>query len=288
MIVPDISQNAVAVADHYDELDPIYRRVWGEHVHHGLWATGRETPGEAVEALVDTVGDRLGLMPGQACVDIGCGYGSTARRLAATRRVRVTGFTLSAEQAHYAAAHPVPDVDIRVRDWLDNGLADASAEASWAIESSEHMVDKARFFAEAHRVLSPGGRFVICAWLAETGAGGWKVRHLLEPICREGRLPSMGTREDYEAMATAAGFTVTGYEDVSRCVARTWPICAARLLKALLTDRGTRRLALGARNRGAILSIPRMILAYRTGAMRYGIFTLSKAGENGPASVPAN
>lgn len=279
MIVPDISQNAEAVADHYDELDPIYRRVWGEHVHHGLWATGRETPGEAVEALVDTVGDRLGLIPGQACVDIGCGYGSTARRLAVTRGVRVAGFTLSAEQARYANAHPVPGVDIQASDWLANGLADASADAAWAIESSEHMVDKPRFFAEAHRVLSPGGRFVICAWLAGTDASGWKVRHLLEPICREGRLPSMGTREEYEAMATAAGFAVTGFEDVSRRVARTWPICAGRLVKALLTDRETRRLALGARNRNSFLGIPRLILAYRTGAMRYGIFTLSKAGD---------
>lgn len=281
MIVPEISQNAVAVADHYDELDPIYRRVWGEHVHHGLWTTGRETPGEAVEALVDTVGDRLGLLPGQVCIDIGCGYGSTARRLAVTRGVSVAGFTLSTEQARYAAAHAAPEVDIQVRDWLANGLADASADAAWAIESSEHMVDKPRFFAEAHRVLSPGGRFVICAWLAETGASGWKVRHLLEPICREGRLPSMGTREEYEEMAREVGFTVTGYEDVSRRVARTWPICAARLVKALLVDRGTRRLALGARNRVFVLSIPRLILAYRTGAMRYGIFTLTKVGENG-------
>lgn len=286
MIVPEIPQNAAAVADHYDELDPIYRRVWGEHVHHGLWATGRETPAQAVEALVDTVGDRLRLLPGEACVDIGCGYGSTAGRLAVTRRVRVTGFTLSAEQAHYAAAHPVPDVDIRLRDWLANGLPDASADAAWAIESSEHMVDKPRFFAEAHRVLSPGGRFVVCAWLAETDATGWKVRHLLEPICREGRLPSMGTREEYEAMAAAAGFVITGYEDVSRRVARTWPVCARRLMKALLVDRETRCLALGARNRIFVLSIPRLILAYRTGAMRYGIFTLAKAGGNGAPRVP--
>lgn len=275
----------MAVADHYDELDPVYRRVWGDHVHHGLWVTGRETPDEAVEVLVDTVGDRLGLVPGQACVDIGCGYGSTARRLAVTRGVSVTGFTLSTEQSRYAAAHPVPDVDIEVRDWLVNGLSDASVDAAWAIESSEHMVDKPRFFAEAHRVLAPVGRLVICAWLAGTDASGWKIRHLLEPICREGRLPSMGTREDYEAMAAAAGFAVTGYEDVSRRVARTWWICAGRLVKAIVVDRELRRLALGARNRGAILSIPRMILAYRTGAMRYGIFTLSKAGESGePAS----
>ncbi|SER21425.1 class I SAM-dependent methyltransferase [Arthrobacter sp. OV608] len=277
MIVPDVSQNAAAVADHYDELDPVYRRVWGEHVHHGLWATGRETPAEAVEALVHAVGDRLRLMPGEECVDIGCGYGSTARQLALTRRVSVTGLTLSGEQARYAAAHPVPGVDIHLLDWLVNGLSDASADAAWAIESSEHMVDKQAFFAEAHRVLAPGGRLVVCAWLAETGATGWKVRHLLEPICREGRLPSMGTREDYEAMAMAAGFAIDGYEDVSQRVARTWTICARRLVKALLVDREIRRLALGGRNRISVLSFPRLILAYRTGAMRYGIFTLSKA-----------
>ncbi|MCQ6270105.1 class I SAM-dependent methyltransferase [Pseudarthrobacter sp. R1] len=286
MIVPNISQDAVAVAGHYDELDPVYRRVWGDHVHHGLWARGREAPAEAVEALVDKVGDRLRLMPGEACVDIGCGYGSTARQLAVTRGVRVTGFTISAEQADYAAAPPVPGVDIRLRDWLVNGMPDASVDAAWAIESSEHMVDKPRFFDEAHRVLLPGGRFVVCAWLAGTDARGWKVRHLLEPICREGRLPSMGTREEYEAMAMAAGFTVEGYEDVSRRVARTWTVCARRLVKALLVDRETRRLALGARNRIFILSIPRLILAYRTGAMRYGIFTLTKARENGAPHGP--
>ena len=85
-------------------------------------------------------------------------------------------------------------------------------------------------------------------------------------------------------MANAAGFAVTGYEDVSSRVARTWMICAGRLVKAMLLDPRTRRLALDARNRGAILSIPRLILAYRTDAMRYGIFTLAKVGESGPAA----
>jgi tocopherol O-methyltransferase len=282
VIVPQIPQNAVAVADHYDELDPVYRRVWGEHVHHGLWETGRETPAEAVEALVDTVGQRLHLRPGEACVDIGCGYGATARQLATRYGVRVTGFTLSAGQARHAAAHPTPGVEIHHRDWFANELADASADAAWAIESSEHMADKPAFFAEAHRVLSPGGRLVVCAWLAEPNASDWTVRHLLEPICREGRLPSMGLREEYEAMARAAGFAVIGYEDVSQLVARTWTICARRLLKALVLDREARRLALRGRHRVFAVTVPRLILAYRTGAMRYGIFTLSKAGGDPP------
>ncbi|WP_306232745.1 class I SAM-dependent methyltransferase [Agrococcus beijingensis] len=277
MILARAPQSAAAVADHYDELDAIYRRLWGEHVHHGLWTTGRETPVAAVEALVDTVGDRLQLQTGDACVDIGCGYGGTARRLAAQRGVRVTGFTLSGEQARHAAAQPVDGVEVQQRDWLENGLPEGSADAAWAIESSEHMADKQGFFDEAHRVLAPGGRFVVCAWLAAPDARGWKLRHLLEPICREGRLPSMGTPEEYAALARAAGFEVVDYEDVSRRVARTWTICTRRLLRSVIVDRDTRRLALEGRNRVFALSFPRLILAYRTGAMRYGIFTLVKA-----------
>ena len=36
-----------AVASHYDELDRFYRDIWGEHVHHGLWLRGEETPGDS-------------------------------------------------------------------------------------------------------------------------------------------------------------------------------------------------------------------------------------------------
>src|SRR6188508_1375134 len=64
-----------AVANHYDELDRIYREVWGEHVHHGLWRTGRESPSEAVEALTALVAEQAGIRPGDRVCDIGSGYG---------------------------------------------------------------------------------------------------------------------------------------------------------------------------------------------------------------------
>jgi tocopherol O-methyltransferase len=272
MILPRVPHTHAAVADHYNELDGIYRKLWGEHVHHGLWRTGRETVVQAVEALSDLVADRLALSPGGRLVDIGCGYGATARRFAAGG-ARVDGFTLSREQV--AQAPVAPGVTLECRDWLKNGLPEASFDGAYSIESSEHMEDKPAFFAQARRVLRPGRRLVICAWLSDEVPKPWHIRHLLEPICHEGRLPSMGTRSEYVAMADAAGFDCTAYEDISAQVARTWTICLGRFLAALPRDRDIRRQAMTARNRAFALSVPRLILAYRTGAMRYGVFTFT-------------
>lgn len=270
MIYPRTFQSHAAVADHYDELDPVYRALWGEHVHHGLWHRGDETAADAVAALSDHVGARIGFAPGAHLIDIGCGYGATARRFAA-RGAIVTGLTLS--QAQRAAAPVAANVTLLCRDWLENGLATATFDGGYAIESTEHMGDKPRFFSEARRVLRAGARLVVCAWLADEGPRAWQVRHLLAPICDEGRLPSLGTASDYRAMAREAGFSCGDYQDVSAAVARTWTICLSRFARAFPVDPALRRMALRGRNRRFLLSVPRMILAYRTGALRYGIFT---------------
>jgi len=282
VITPKRVQTTAAVAAHYNELDVFYREIWGEHVHHGYWASGRETVEQAVEALIDLLAMRLGLAAGEEICDVGCGYGATARYLAEHFGVSVTGFSVSAAQVARAKliVPAAGAVAFEVRDWLDNGLADQQFDRAYSVESSEHMPDKQRFFDEAYRTLKPGGLFAICAWLAADAPRPWEIRHLLEPICREGRLPGMGDEADYRAMAAQAGFEVVAVQDISANVSRTWGICARRFLRMAVTKPRYLRFLASRReeNRVFALTLFRLVLAYRTRAMRYCLLTYRKPG----------
>jgi tocopherol O-methyltransferase len=282
MIRPKVTQTTAAVAAHYDQLDRYYREIWGDHVHHGYWATGRESARQAVEALVDLVADRLDLHPGQQLCDIGCGYGATAQYLASRHKLHVTGMTVSQAQATQARTRVAASggVTIHVRDWLANGLPETSFDRAYAIESSEHMPDKQRFFDEAFRTLKPGGLFAVCAWLACDNPRPWQVRHLLEPICREGRLPEMGDEADYLALARGAGFEVISVEDLSGRVSRTWRICAVRAIQRLFTQPGDVKFLLDKAETNRIFAVTlfRLLLAYRTRSMRYCLLVFKRGG----------
>ena len=273
---------AVDVQGHYDTLDVFYRDLWGEDLHHGLWRTGRETPGQAVRQLTQVVIDRAGLETGAAVCDVGAGYGGAARYLSEAYGARVTALTLSERQYAYARRQHVapgaPAPTYLLRDWLENGLPAASFDAVMTIESASHMADRARFFAEAFRVLRPGGRLVACLWLSSDAPAEWQRRLLLRPIVRAGRLAGLDPAARYRQWGRAAGFAIESLEDLSRHVRHTWTVCLWRLARKLLTDRRYRRFLLDPSqpHRSFALAVPLLWGAYRTGAMRYGLLTARK------------
>ena len=266
-----------AVASHYDELDHFYRDIWGEHVHHGLWLRGDESREEAVLNLVDLVAHEIGAA--RDVIDIGCGYGATSRALA-SRGANVSGITISPAQFAVARAR-VGESDrpkFICGDWLTNDLPNESFDAAIAIESSEHMPAIGQFFAQANRVLRKGGRLVICAWLAAENPSVRAKRWLLEPICREGRMPLLGSESDYCSLGADSGFRLERFQDLTVRVAPTWPRIVGRLLGKLVSRPRYLKFLFNrhASNRVFALTIVRIWFAYKTGAMRYGAFTFVK------------
>lgn len=270
------------IARHYDELDDLYRHAWGPHVHHGLWVNDLDCSSidTATQRLLERVTTPLELRPTDRVVDIGSGYGASARWIAERHGAQVTALTLSKQQHIRARQEPSPSrghIDFRWEDWLHNTLPDQSMDAAIAIESLAHMTDQPLFFQQLHRILKPGGRAALACWTSANDLTPLEQR-LLETICKEGRLASLGTLTEYGQLARAAGLQVLRCNDLTHQVERTWWIIAGRVLRGLVTRPAYLRFIIHRlfRERVFLLTLPRLILAYRTGALRYGLLVLAK------------
>ena len=288
MIRPQTSAVDISsVAAHYDDLDLFYRTIWGTHVHHGYWPTGKESTEEALENLIHLVARRAGIKSGSCVCDIGCGYGGSAQIFATHYGARVIGMTVSRKQYELAQVYTagLANVSFMLCDGLTSGLPPASFDAIVSVESSEHMQDKPAFFAEVSRLLRPGGRFVVTAWLTREQPGASESKYLLEPICAEGRLPSMAAASEYQDMLGAAGIRNIEFQDISCAVKKTWSVCALRCLTRISSNPFLRQRIMDPTfsNRVFAKTVLRIWLAYRTGAMRYGLFSGRK-----PVNIPAS
>jgi len=286
MITPTRATSPDAVARHYDELDRYYRELWGTELHHGLWEDGVRSSVDRergpTTALTRLIAEHARADAGSAVCDVGCGYGAPARFLAERHGAHVLGFTLSSAQLRVARASAPPgegSVRYVLGDWLENAQPSATFDAVVAIESVSHMSDKRAFVGEARRILRPGGRLVVAAWLAAERPRAWERDHLLEPICREGRLPGLASRSEYLAWLASGGFDVLSARELGPRVRRTWSVCARRAAVRVGTDPGTWRYLLDPRatERAFLRTLVRIWSAYRLGALGYGLFTARAA-----------
>jgi tocopherol O-methyltransferase len=267
-------------ASHYDDLDSFYREIWGEHVHHGMWLSGKETDTEAAENLVTLVAKLGGTGKDTDVCDVGCGYGATAKILAERYGANVTGMTISKMQWRYAQEHnDVPGkTTFLLRDWYQNQLPDNRFDVVETVESLEHMPDLPTFFRECYRVMKPGGRLVGVAWMSCENPSAWSKRHLIDAITRESQIAGVRPESEFRAAAVAAGFKNYQFNDYAQQVKKTWPLCAWRTMKGFFTKPHYRSFLFSSKNPNRIfaLTLFRIWLAYELGVQRYGVFSADK------------
>ncbi|GMG84414.1 class I SAM-dependent methyltransferase [Paralimibaculum aggregatum] len=156
----------------------------------------------------------LDIAAGAEALDIGCGIGGTARHLAGRHGCRVLGVDLTPEFVATAAAltrRVGLDAACRFAVGSARALpaADASHDLALLFHVGMNVPDKPGLFAEAARVLRPGGRFAVYDVMA-VGAG--QIAYPV-PWAAAAESSFIAAPEAYRAAAAAAGLALEAEHD---------------------------------------------------------------------------
>jgi len=218
-----MSETPLAVARHYGRDGLIGRLLValseaGKDIEHltiddlapvdEFHSRRRRATEELARLLAPTATDRV--------VDIGSGLGGPARYLAATYGCRVSGVDLTPE--FVAAATELTrrsglagTVDFQVGSALALPLPDAGFDLGWTQNVAMNIADRARWYAEMHRALKPGGRLAI----QDVAQGPGGALHYPVNWADTAELSFLRTPEETRAELAAAGFVVQAWEDNS-------------------------------------------------------------------------
>ena len=156
---------------------------------------------------LDEVARILTLGPDDVLLDLACGRAGYGLELIARTGARLVGVDFAPAAIEQARANAerlglADRADLRVGDMGTTGLAEESVTAVLCLDAANFPDDPRSIFAEAHRVLAPGG----CAVFT-----GWEARDRDDPSVSERR-----RRVDFGGWLKGAGFTdveVTARED---------------------------------------------------------------------------
>jgi SAM-dependent methyltransferase len=174
-----------------------------------LHIRGRESTQELVS--------HAGVHPEWHVLDVGSGLGGSARFLAVEYGCQVTGIDLT--HAYCAAATMLSQrLGLSNRTAFHHGSAlalpftDATFDLVWTEHAQMNIADKARFYGEMARVLTPGGRLAFHDIFA--GPGG--EVYFPVPWASDPSMSSLITPEALVALLESLDFRVHHWHDVSQ------------------------------------------------------------------------
>jgi sterol 24-C-methyltransferase len=207
------------VVDYYDLVTDLYEFGWGQCFHFAVRRRG-DSFRRATEAHEAWLGREAELAPGRR--DLGCGVGGPMRFLARTTGAHVTGVNVNRGQIARARARAASEglrdrITVLESDFSTLPFPDRTFDAVYAIEATCHAPDRGKVFAEALRVLVPGGRFVGYEWCTTHAFEPSNPAHarVIAEIEDGNALPPLGPTTRVDLELRAAGFDLRGACDVA-------------------------------------------------------------------------
>lgn len=207
--------------DYYnsDDADNFYYHVWGgTDIHIGVYENVEEDIATASERTVSTMASQCqpGLGHQTQVLDVGAGYGGSARWLARKFGCHVTCLNLSESQnarnrAMTAEQELADRIEVIDGNFEDIPAADRHFDLAWSQDAILHSGQRKRVLEEVDRVLKPGGEFIFTDPMqADDCPAG-----VLQPVLERIHLDSLGSFAFYRQQARQLGWEEVGIFDLT-------------------------------------------------------------------------
>ena len=205
---------------YYDsgEADAFYQAIWGgQDIHIGIYRDDAEPIANASRRTVEAMADRLIRSDASTRVlDLGAGYGGSARYLADRFGCGVTCLNLSETQNALnrtltAEAGLTELVDVVYGDFENIPEPDGSFDIVWSQDAILHSGNRTRVLDEVSRVLVGDGQFTFTDPMqSDTCPDG-----VLQPILDRIQLSTLASFGFYRTELTARGFEESRTEELT-------------------------------------------------------------------------
>lgn len=246
-----MSDELIAIEEHYSDAGADYE-LWsrGFNMHFGFWRWGlspfnREA---MLEEMSLQVLRRLGSSElVQSIVDLGCGVGASLR--SATKvfpQTELCGITIVNWQIATAKKlnhrqQQWRNILIENRDYTASHYPNDKFDAAYAIESicHDHGLNKVGVIREAHRIVKPGGCWVVADGFLKKGRVPWFLRGILRTVAHNWAVESFASLPDFKEALKNEGWLICQEEDISLRLGptaiQTPLVCLKWLVKELTT-----------------------------------------------------
>ena len=224
MVERDVSSIVAGTQAYYDgPADEIYRTIWGDNLHLGVPCSDECPHPEAMEHTNEIMAGAVQLDEDTRVLDLGCGYGSTARYLAARFGCGVTGTNISEKELELARQRASEAglahlLTFEYEDFHSLAYPEVCYDVVWSQEAFLHAADKNAVLSECRRVLKPNGSLIFTDILVRRETPAEDRERIYDRV----KSPDMWDLGDYRAALSGLDLPVGREEDWSRHVARSY------------------------------------------------------------------
>ena len=259
--------------EYCDLATDLYEYGWGRSFHFAGRRKG-ESFAAALARSERYLALRLGLEPGMVVADLGCGIGGPMQEIARFSGATIVGINSSGYQIRRAAqlsqvsglGHLLEFLEC---DFVNIDAPDASYDAVYSIQSICCAPDVADVYAEAFRVLKPGGCFAAYEYSLTARFDGGNAEHqrIKADLEYGGGIPDIPHQGEIDAGLRRVGFELLEARDLTAegLFDIPWyePLVGSRL-----SFTGFRRSAFGRKLTNAFLWLPEWLHIMPRGTAR--------------------